>query len=975
MPFLNPKLGIDFTEYIADRTTNFIGRKWVFESIQSWLDDPKGDRFFLLTGEPGSGKTAIAARLTQFAQGAQACSEFEGGFLQAVHFCSARDSVWIDPKEFARSLALQLAQSVPQFAEALVEVSKDPGGKEIIIEVKQDIGSAIQSQVKGVVIENLTLSGISGQEAFTQVVVNPLKQIQGESFSKPLTILVDSLDEALTHDGKSTIVDLFSKLPPSLKVRFILTSRDEARVRNVIKGAKRLLLSDPEHIQQNREDVKAYVKARLGKDEVLVTQLESLELSQREKYIETITHKSDGNFLYVRFLLDAIASGQRSITDLEGLPQGLDELYYESLERVISLDPRKDWFEDYAPLMGVLLAAQESLNLKQLKAFTGQRETFINNCLNNLQQFLDKIKLQEDEYEYRIYHQSIADFLGKRSLLLDGETSENLYYLSIPEQHELIVNAYVSDGQALHTRIRSDLYFWNHFPYHLDRAGKTTELRQLLLNFSWLAAKLDATNIHALISDYSFLPDDTDLQLMQSALQLVENTLAKDKSQLSGQLLGHIVSPERSEIQALLEEAKLWKVTPWLRPFIPSLIPAGGPLLRIFSGHQEEVNSLAVTPDGKSVVSGSSDKTVKVWDLKTGIEILTFKGHKGYIRAVVATPDGKQVVSVASGYFDTILIWNFEMHQDLAEFTHQAITKANGNFGYLGAIGRAVDETIRQNQQELLREILKLSELPDTLQYLYAFFLSKIKDAVAKEKVPVEDAEGEIGFVPVWSAVYKPILGILSVALEPLTPTQIQKLGLIQAEFDYVTGAIERLQQFLDQLGNCYRLYHSTLPEFFTSPKTKEQTDYSYCYVDAIKQNQRIVNYYQAGKKTWAEVDLKKIAEDDYGRRHLAQHLVEGDRVEELHTLLSLEKDGKNAWFKVKDNEGDTADFLADVELAWTQADKAYDREPGRSIGLQCRYALIKSSINSLAGIPKELMVALVKHQYWKPAKALAYMG
>ena len=330
-----------------------------------------------------------------------------------------------------------------------------------------------------------------------------------------------------------------------------------------------------------------------------------------------------------------------------------------------------------------------------------------------------------------------------------------------------------------------------------------------------------------------------------------------------------------------------------------------------------------------------------------------------YTRFLIETPQVNQTLS--------------EMCQDLDEFTHQAITKANGNFGYLGAIGRAVDEAIRQNQQELLREILKLSELPDTLQDLYAFFLSKIKDAVAKEKVPVEDAEGEIGFVPVWSAVYKPILGILSVALEPLTPTQIQKLGLIQAEFDYVTGAIEKLQQFLDQLGNCYRLYHRTLPEFFTSSKTKEQPDYSYCYVDAVKQNQHIVNFYQAGAKSWAEVDLKKIAEDDYGRRHLAQHLVKGDRVEELHTLLALEKDGKNAWFKVKDDEADTAGFLADVELAWSQADEAYDRERGKSIGLQCQYALVEASINSLARIPIALMMALVQHQYWKSAKALAY--
>ena len=53
---------------------------------------------------------------------------------------------------------------------------------------------------------------------------------------------------------------------------------------------------------------------------------------------------------------------------------------------------------------------------------------------------------------------------------------------------------------------------------------------------------------------------------------------------------------------------------------------------------------------------------------------------------------------------------------------------------------------------------------------------------------------------------------------------------------------------------------------------------------------------------------------------------MKADRVEELHTLLSLEKDGKNAWFKVKDDEGETASFLADIELAWLQADEAYER-------------------------------------------------
>lgn len=54
---------IDFTRYIADRTRGFSDRAWVFADLNAWLADADGTRFFLLSGEPGSGKTAIAARL------------------------------------------------------------------------------------------------------------------------------------------------------------------------------------------------------------------------------------------------------------------------------------------------------------------------------------------------------------------------------------------------------------------------------------------------------------------------------------------------------------------------------------------------------------------------------------------------------------------------------------------------------------------------------------------------------------------------------------------------------------------------------------------------------------------------------------------------------------------------------------------------------------------------------------------------
>ena len=174
--------------------------------------------------------------------------------------------------------------------------------------------------------------------------------------------------------------------------------------------------------------------------------------------------------------------------------------------------------------------------------------------------------------------------------------------------------------------------YLSRFPYNLVQSGNLEKYYNLLTNFQFIAEKINHSEfgVDALINDYD-LVDDPEvltnpeynphkvraLKLIQGALKLSAHVLSKDKTQLVEQLLGRLMSFEMPEIQAMLEVAKQWKTTPWLRPLTSNLTPPGGRLIRTLTGHSGWVNAVAVSPDGKHVISGSGDKTLKVWNLET----------------------------------------------------------------------------------------------------------------------------------------------------------------------------------------------------------------------------------------------------------------------------------------------------------------------------------------------------------------------
>ena len=90
-----------------------------------------------------------------------------------------------------------------------------------------------------------------------------------------------------------------------------------------------------------------------------------------------------------------------------------------------------------------------------------------------------------------------------------------------------------------------------------------------------------------------------------------------------------------------------------------------GKQLRELQGHTSSVYSVAFSPDGNQIVSGSGDQSVRVWDAKTGEQLRELQGHTSGVSSVAFSPDGNQIVS--GSWDQSVRVWDAKTGEQLRE--------------------------------------------------------------------------------------------------------------------------------------------------------------------------------------------------------------------------------------------------------------------------------------------------------------------
>jgi DNA-binding beta-propeller fold protein YncE len=125
--------------------------------------------------------------------------------------------------------------------------------------------------------------------------------------------------------------------------------------------------------------------------------------------------------------------------------------------------------------------------------------------------------------------------------------------------------------------------------------------------------------------------------------------------------------------------------------------------VRTLRGHTSPINAVAFSPDGKMLVSASSDQTIKLWNRESGELVRTFQGHVSWVQHVGFSHDGRHLAS-ASGE-GTVIVWETATGRQVRSI--RGLSCAFSPDGQFLAVARS-NRTIELRDRDESREVVTL---------------------------------------------------------------------------------------------------------------------------------------------------------------------------------------------------------------------------------------------------------------------------
>jgi hypothetical protein len=243
-----------------------------------------------------------------------------------------------------------------------------------------------------------------------------LKEAAARAKGQPVVVLVDALDEA---EAPMSAAENRLLLPPSLPegVFFVVTTREKEDYQLSADRLEPLYLEDDD--PRNLEDISRYIRNFLSKHRhQMAQQIAAWQVSE-EEFVEVMTGKSQGNFMYLVYVLADIREGKlttENVDDIRNLPLGLRE-YYQRHWRIMREQYPERFERVYEPVVCTLAVVREPVTIANLVAWTARFTAVpltpmrIKEVIREWRQFLNEDLSSRGEPLYRVYHTSFQDFL------------------------------------------------------------------------------------------------------------------------------------------------------------------------------------------------------------------------------------------------------------------------------------------------------------------------------------------------------------------------------------------------------------------------------------------------------------------------------------------------------------------------------------------------------------------------------------